>query len=151
MILDTLLPHADLYVSSHPLFAAGFDYLRRFTPDIADGRYELEGDRLFALVQSYTTVPAAEKRFEAHHRYIDIQFLHSGEEFIGYAPLASLTAADEFNPKKDIGFFHEPAASTPCVLHAGDFAIFFPQDGHKPGCALRGPAAVRKIVLKIAV
>lgn len=150
MILDTL-PHADRYLSAHPLFAAGFDYLRRFTSDIADGRYELDGDRLFALVQSYATVPAAEKRFEAHRRYIDIQFLHRGEEVIGYAPVSRLKPVDEFNPQKDIGFFEEPAASTPCALGEGDFAIFFPQDGHKPGCLLRAPLAVRKIVLKIAV
>jgi len=150
MIVDSL-PHADRYFAVHPLFEAGFRYLCRFTPDIPDGRYELEGDRLFALVQSYSTVPAAEKRFEAHRCYLDIQYLVAGTEIIGHAALETLSTNEAFNLGKDIGFFDEPALSTPVLLRAGDFAILYPNDGHKPGCAAGDPAPVRKIVLKVAL
>lgn len=150
MIAD-LLPHADLYASVHPLFGAGFAYLRRFTGDVADGRHELDGDRLFALVQSYRTEPAAEKRFEAHRRYIDIQYVFSGEEIFGHAELAALKPGDPFDEAKDIGFYGEPDSWTPVTLLPGSFVVAFPHDGHKPGCSLRGPAAVRKIVIKVAV
>ena len=38
------------------------------------------------------------------------------------------------------------------TVPAGSFTIFFPEDGHIPGCAVDDkPAAVRKVVVKVAV
>jgi YhcH/YjgK/YiaL family protein len=148
MILDTL-HHAARYEPIHPLFPAAFAWLERFDPGMADGRCDIEADRLFALVQSYTTAPAATKRFEAHRRYIDIQVVSAGEEIIAWAPVETLAADGAFDPERDIGFHADPPASTPLLLRPGCFAILFPNDAHKPGCALLAPAPVRKIVLKV--
>lgn len=41
----------------------------------------------------------------------------------------------------------EPVSSI--ALHAGELAIFAPEDAHKPGCTLSEPAHVRKIVVKV--
>ena len=97
------------------------------------------------------TEPAPARRFEAHKRYIDIQYLAAGTEVIEHARTGELRPADPFDTTKDLGFFQEPAAATRLHLEPGMFAIFFPEDAHKPCCAAGAPASVRKVVLKVEV
>ena len=149
MIIDTL-ENIGRYESLHPSFKAAFEFLKR--PDIggvAIGRTELDGKALFALVQEYETKPIHEGKLEAHKKYIDIQFVVQGEEFVGYAPLGSQPVAKAFDPEKDIGFYDGEAWFT--LLRKGMFAIFFPQDAHLPGRHTDKPKSVKKIVLKVAV
>lgn len=150
MIADSL-PHAARYLVLHPLFRTAFDYLRNFPRGAPDGRHPIEGDRLFALPQSYETAPSTEKRFEAHRRFIDIQFVLSGEEVIQHSPTERLEVSEPYHDERDVVFFRDPVSASPTLLRAGDFAIYFPHDGHKPGCLHTTPMAVRKIVIKVAV
>ena len=64
MILD-LLSQAPRYAGLGPRISIGLDWLARFDPHTADGRYDLDDDNVYALVQSYDTVPPAEKKFES--------------------------------------------------------------------------------------
>ena len=150
MILD-LLPHASRYAGLGPRISLGLDWLARFDPHLADGRYDLDGDDVFALVQSYPTVPAAEKKFESHRVYLDIQYIAAGAETIFYAPTASLVPATDYDSAKDYLLYADPVAVTPLLLTPGSFAIFYPPDGHKP-CCLNGPSTlVKKVVIKARV
>lgn len=150
MIADTLAQH-HRYTSLHPRFAAAFDFLAKLPADQPAGRYELDGDNCFALVQSYTTKPAAQGTFESHRRYIDIQFIQSGVETMLWAPLATLPVTQPYAAEKDVALHAMPARITPVNLQAGEFAIFFPEDGHAPGLECGGPATVRKVVIKVRV
>jgi YhcH/YjgK/YiaL family protein len=148
MITDTLdLCHR--YASLNPRFAAAFEFLKKLPADQPLGRFELDGDNCFALVQSYTTKPAAQATFESHERYIDIQFIQSGQETLLWAPRATLKITQPYNNEKDVALYAMPARTTPANLCAGEFAIFFPEDGHAPGIAYGGAATVRKIVIKV--
>lgn len=147
MIIDTL-DHSASYENLHPRFKAAFAFLRR--PDIAAialGRTDIDGSKLFALVQEYETKPIQEGKLEAHKKYVDIQLVLEGEEFMGYAPLDGQSAAKPFDPEKDIGFYDGEAWFT--RFRKGMFAIFFPQDAHLPGRYTEKPSKVKKIVLKI--
>ena len=84
-----------------PRLARGLEWLRSLSPDMPDGRVPIEGDDVFALIQSYGTAPSAEKRFESHRNYIDIQYIAAGHEVIEHAPVALLTASTLYNPDKD--------------------------------------------------
>ena len=148
MISDTLA-FSKLYASAHPRLAAGFDFLHKLSPKIADGRHEIDGDRLFALVQSYTTTPAAARKLEHHRKYADIQYLFAGEEIIEHAPLDGLPVDTPFDEAKDYGLVRDLSVRSAVVLRPGGWAIFFPQDAHKPGCASGSPTAVRKVVVKV--
>jgi biofilm protein TabA len=150
MIVDTL-SRAGLYHALHPSFSAAFDYLRAFDPATPDGRVDLEGTRMFALPQSYVTEPAAQRRFEAHRRYIDIQYLLAGEEVIEHSDVVRLTVSEPYHEERDVMFFHDVAGASLTVLRAGDFAIYHPQDAHKPCCQHAGPSPVHKVVIKIPV
>ncbi len=116
-------------------------------------RVEIDGAAVYALVQEFETVPAAaEIDFEAHRLYLDIQYVVSGEELMGWAPLSELTGAGAYNPAKDVlhGMF-PAAAMTPVRVKAGQAAVFFPQDAHAPKLAGDRPGWVKKIVVKVAV
>ncbi len=118
---------------------------------VAPGRYELDGDRCYALVQTYETAPADEKDYEAHRVYADVQYMASGEEQMFWAPVGALTNTVPHSDERDVAFFTGGAdAARSFTVRAGEFAVFYPQDAHKPGCAVNDtPAGVRKIVIKI--
>ena len=83
----TDIKHLGHQVSLTDALRKGIDFLLR--PDIhllSDGRVEIDGDRVFALVQRYETVMTDAPRFEYHRKYIDIQYIVSGEEVIGWVP-----------------------------------------------------------------
>ena len=89
MILDTL-DNAARYESLNSRFAKAFDFLRTVDGSQALGRHDLDGDACFALVQTYESKPVEKALFEAHRKYIDVQFIHSGRETILWAPLAAM-------------------------------------------------------------
>ena len=150
MILDTLQASAP-YRELGPRIARGLDWLKHFSPDSPDGRVDIDGDDVFALVQSYDSVPPAEKQYESHRTYADIQYVASGDEVIYYAPTTSLHAVTVHDPKKDFTLYADPIVSTPLQLGPGNFAIFLPQDGHKPGCISGAACRIKKVVIKARV
>lgn len=149
MILDTI-DNTHLYTGLHASFAKAFEILRDSTlSQREDGRYTVDGDKVYYMIQRYTTKPMSQGRLEAHRKYVDIQFLLSGEELLGYAPVKDLTVAEEYNPQKDIAFFSTPRDITEIKLKPGLFCILFPDDAHLPCCHLAEPAEARKAVIKI--
>lgn len=110
------------------------------------GRYDIDGDNIFAMVNQYDTRPLKEAELEAHKVYIDIQYVHSGVEKIGYAPLGDQTPSNDFNTDQDCGFYQgEPSLID---FKEGMFAIFYPTDLHMPGIG-EDKSAVKKIVVKV--
>lgn len=151
MIADTLVQHGR-YTNLNPRFPAAFEFLKKLPANQPAGRVELDGDNCFALVQTYTTKPVAQAKFEAHRRYIDIQFIQAGRETLLWSPLATLAQVTQpYADANDIAFYANPPQPTPVNLRAGDFAIFFPEDGHAPGLECGGAVEVRKVVIKVRV
>ncbi len=152
MILESLT-HATTYQNLHPLFTKAFDFLRNFNEDDANGRYELEGDRLYAMVQRYSTAPAETRGWESHQRYIDIQYVASGVEQCGFAPVDRLISKQAYHAEHDYELFEKPAinVASPILISSGEFAIFFPQDGHQPGVMVDRPESIVKVVVKVSV
>lgn len=149
MIYD-LLENRDLYTAVHPGVARGLKFLAETDLNaLADGRVELDGDRVFASVQSYDTKPANVEP-EAHRAYIDIQYVFQGREMIGVAPLKAMTEEVSAHPERDVYFYHGP--TQPLTIGDGRVLILWPADAHGPGVAPDGiPAPVRKCVVKVLV
>ncbi len=148
MILD-ILNNAKMYESLHPGFAKAFAFLRAAQDGLPEvGRYEIDGDKVFALVQKYDTVPAEEAKWEAHKKYIDIQFVYDGSEIIGWDTISNLPEGETFIEEKDSYRYHAPSA-TPLILHSGMFAILYPQDLHRPKELFETASPVVKIVVKV--
>ena len=148
MIYDSL-KHLDSYRGIHPGVLRGLELLRDTDfSQMADGRYEVDGENLFYMLQSYTSSPANDTP-EAHKKYIDIQFLISGQEKIAVGPLEEMTEQVEARPEGDIWFYRGPLSE---VLVSGDkFAALWPGDAHAPGIAVGEPTPCRKCVVKVKV
>jgi biofilm protein TabA len=149
MIYDTLA-HAPLYRALGPRLALGLDYIIRFDPGTPVGRVALDGDNVYALVQSYQPTPAGQRPFESHRLYLDIQYVAAGEEIIGFSPLNLLSVTAPYSAEKDAALY-AGADDRPLFMRPGDFTILFPQDGHKPGCLWREPVTVKKVVVKVRI
>ena len=115
---------------------------------LPEGKHPIDGERVIIQVMSYETKDLSAANFEAHRKYIDIQFLLEGKEACYACPLEGLQPEEPFNAEKDIGFFKgEGGAFLP--LSEGVFAIFFPWDVHKPSCDWEEKRRVRKVVVKV--
>jgi YhcH/YjgK/YiaL family protein len=149
MILDKL-ENAALYTSISENLKIGFDFLA--TTDFTHfepGKYEIAGMNVFAIVSEYQSKEHQDCRPEAHRNYADIQYIVSGREIIGFATLNNQPVTEEYNTDKDIIFFS--GETTPLILEAGMFAVFFPQDVHRPCMQLNGPENVKKVVVKVLI
>lgn len=147
MIAD-LLEKSDLYASIDDRLAVAFRYLQ--TTDLAsleNGKYEIEGKEVYAVVSEYNTKDVAEAKWEAHRNYADVQFIIKGEEKMGFAPLSALEVKEDYNPDKDIVILK--GTGDYVTVKPGMFAVFFPQDGHQPCVAVKGSAPVKKVVVKV--
>ncbi len=148
VIIDTI-KNATLYTDVHPGLRKGFEFLQKFDPSLPDGRIDIDGDEVFALVQSYRTKPAAGKQFEAHRRYLDIQYIADGRETIEVTPIHRLRSATEYDPERDRMLYDGGDDYTLILLLEGDFAILYPEDGHKPCCLHLASEPVRKVCVKV--
>jgi biofilm protein TabA len=118
---------------------------------LSDGRVDIDGSEVYALVQSYTSRPEGESpRFEAHHRYVDVQYLVSGVEAMGWAPLAQLAVTVPYNAERDVLLGTvAPQERTLVRFAAGQAIVLYPDDAHAPGLAAGAPEPVKKIVVKV--
>lgn len=147
MVLDHI-SHAEQYGGLSAILGRALGYLSATDWGLrAAGRHDFEGDEIFALVTDYQTRADAEVPWEAHRRYVDVQYVHRGIERIGHAHLDTLVAGP-YDETRDL--VTAEGRGSFVTLAAGAFAILWPHDAHRPGIALERPAAVRKVVLKVA-
>ncbi|WP_372756084.1 YhcH/YjgK/YiaL family protein, partial [Labilibaculum sp.] len=142
MIVDKI-ENVQLYAGLSNRIDKALNYMS--TTDLVNteiGKYEIEGNNVFALVQEYTSKNPEDAKLESHFEHIDIQYIISGEEMMGLSILTNQvphTVIDE----KDVAFY--PNDSTPFKLEEGMFAILFPNDLHCPGMKCDENSKVKKL------
>ena len=148
MIVDNL-DNQNLYRGTSAGLDRAFDYISQTEfGKLPDGRQEIDGDDLYALVLSYTPKKEEDQQYEAHRNYIDIQFVLKGREIIYWKPVERLQAAGAYSEKDDAVLSKE-LGGTAVTLSKGYFVVLFPQDAHNPGCLWDEAVGVRKVVVKI--
>ena len=152
-MIVTDLNHIEQQVAITSALKKAIDFLRRLDVDgLTDGKVEIDGEDVFAIVQKYETVMSDVPKLECHKKYIDVQYIVSGEEIIGWAPSGQMTTTETYDAYKDICFGTVPKGQiTPVYLQAGQLAVLFPEDGHAPRLAATAPSCVLKIVIKVQV
>jgi YhcH/YjgK/YiaL family protein len=149
MIIDKL-SNSQLYSGLGERINKAFAYLKQTDFSKMElGKYEIDGDNIFALVNEYNTKDQSEGKLEAHKKYIDVQFVAKGSELMGYAPLENQLVIDAYNEQNDITFFNGDKSFT--LVEEGMFAIFFPSDVHLPGIKVNEKSFVKKVVIKVKV
>jgi YhcH/YjgK/YiaL family protein len=141
------LENAEHYFDKHPAFAAAFAFLRQPSlAELAPGRYDIDGEKLFCMIQKAKGRSRADAKLEAHRAYIDIQYVIDGTEEMGWRRTATCTQVDQaYDSAKDVGFFADDP-ETWTTLPPGSFVIFFPEDAHAP---MVSNGEIHKAVVKI--
>lgn len=116
-----------------------------------EGRYTILGDRVFAMVQTPDTKSRSVAKWEAHKKYMDIQFLIEGDESIGFQTLETLTIFQDYDTEKDIVFFDDNGLGFFVPLKGNDFVICFPQDAHMPLIQGSKSERIKKVVVKVLI
>jgi YhcH/YjgK/YiaL family protein len=149
MIYDKL-ENADRYYALHPLFQKAFEALQQMDwNQLPCGRHDIDGDNIFINLAEYQTMLPDQGTWEAHRRYIDIQLMVSGQEQMGHAFNSSLEINEPYDAAKDVEFYS--GAGQLITYRESTFAIYFPQDAHKPGLISGAPETVRKAVVKVRI
>lgn len=150
MIYDTLKNISQYLGISSNLDKAIYYIKETDLNSLEAGKHIIDGDNVFALAQRGTTVSRTDARWEAHKKYIDIQFLLSGPERIGFQKEDDLAVSTEYSPERDIAFYEDNDEGFFVQLQPNSFVICFPSDAHMPLVNNR-EQPIKKIVIKVKV
>lgn len=145
--IEKVLPYVNDSLQKALQYIAATDF-----STLANGEYEIDGRKVFARVNTYATEPKADRRPEKHNQYIDVQYVAEGCETIWFTPLTpDCCEIENKAANDDVIFYADPQEKNCVVLHAGDFAVFFPWELHRPNCCCdeNKPQHVQKIVVKV--
>ncbi len=150
MIYDKFENLNKYFQSGDPIYKAAC-YARDKAAAMPDGDHLVDGDQIIARVQSYSTQPAEQRKFEYHKVYVDVQVMLDGCERQDVAPVKKLIPIGTFDTVKDIIKCEAPDLFSTVNLEPGWFVVYFPQDNHRPNCSIGAPAKVRKVCMKVKI
>ena len=131
-----------------------FDFLKENDlSSMEDGTYPIEGDHIYAMLQSFDVKQPIDVEFETHRRYLDIQYVLEGTLKIRIADRKDLSPVTEYDPSADVIFYERTYEDSTISLTPGVYAIFFPNDAHRMVCfPEEGDCPkIRKCVVKVEV
>lgn len=115
------------------------------------GVYEVQGKEIYAQVFDTETGALETKRPEVHRRFLDVQFLASGKERIGFTPDTGKYEIDEYIEERDLIFYKEVENEGIIEVTPGCYSVFFPEDVHRPGVEAGEAMTIRKVVVKVSI
>lgn len=147
MIVDNV-ENCEKYYALHDGFKTAFEFYEKHNlADFEPGSYKIDGDNLYVNINEYET--KEEQKLEAHKKYIDIQIVLNGSEFMGYTNIKNTKPYISYDEGKDVMFLHGEVDKVLATIN--NFFIFFPQDAHKPALCAQNPDKVKKAIFKIKV
>ena len=150
MLIDHLHNSSKYYgISTH--VAKALLWLGKYKDKLAtmeNGRYDIDGEDVYAIVNSYDTKPAADCGWEAHKVYCDIHYSVSGGERIAYAHINRMTESQAYNEEKDYSLYQ--GEGDWMAVREGMFCLLLPEDVHAPGAFLDSSSTfLKKVVIKL--
>ena len=121
---------------------------------MGESRIELKGEDFIVLICDRITEAKEKKLPEVHRKYAELQFMAEGSEMMGFYPdKGDNEVLEDCLEEKDTLYYKENPYSEEKMLlmTPGTYAVFFPDDAHRPFCQVDEPARVKKIVIKIAI
>ncbi len=144
MIFDTI-EHVKNYKGLGRVYDALEFFAKTDFSKLPLGKVEVDGDKIFYIVQEYETAP--EREVEAHFNYIDIQAIIEREEIIGVAPITVEKTVKVECPENDYCLYD--CETQPILMKPSYFLVLYPNDLHRPGVSVGAPAHCRKVVIKV--
>ena len=152
MLIDRI-ERCEQYFALHKNFEAGFEFIKKaLAENLPAGKYEIEGNAIYASIQEYETREQTKEMLEGHRKYIDLQFIAIGKERMDIIDIEKAEILTDYDAAIEAGFFTAKETPASAIFKTGDFAVFFPQDLHSPGIQADGtPSKMKKIIVKIAL
>ena len=141
------LQNKNRYINLHPLFGKAFAFLEKENlSQLPEGKLEIDGDDLFAIISKPGTSAEEIPKLEAHKKYIDIHYIIAGTELFGWKDLNDCKGVEgEFDFEKDYVLYNDQDF-TNLLLNRNAFVVVYPEDAHSPGIKTE---QLHKVVLKI--
>ena len=115
----------------------------------SDLLFEIDGKNIYANVQSVDLKPVEEKKWEVHRKYIDIQYVITQKEKMGYGILEDFkTIIEKYDDNRDVEFLDGEKFNFVDV-NCGYFVIFYPNDVHAPMLRVDKAEKIKKVIVKI--
>jgi YhcH/YjgK/YiaL family protein len=114
---------------------------------MAPGKYPIDGTNVYATITEDPSKDYDKTKWESHRKYIDIQYIITGEEKMGKYPFTKLAVTNPYDEVKDVANYSGDADVY--TVPAGTFMIFFPPDAHRPNITPGGNKPVKKLVIKV--
>jgi YhcH/YjgK/YiaL family protein len=151
MIKNSLKYTKNYYNLSEKIKIA-LEYLEKNSlKQVQNGKYEILGEDVFINVQDYTSKPENQGKWEAHRKYIDIQFIIKGSEKIGVGEIQDFSTVEIYNSENDVEFLETSEPQQFITMKENDYIILYPYDVHMPQISINSPTYVKKAVIKISV
>lgn len=116
-----------------------------------NGKYLIDGDDIYINIQDYNTKPVEDGKWEAHKKYIDIQYIIEGSENIGVGEIQDFTVSEIYNKENDVEFLKTDNKQQFILLNKNDYIILYPYDVHMPQIKNENSQYVKKAVVKISI
>jgi YhcH/YjgK/YiaL family protein len=147
MVWDSI-ENAHLYYNLSPGIETALKFLESTDfGNAEEGRIDIDGDNIYALIQKYNTKPEEEGKWETHRKYIDVQFVARGSESICVVNVNYLDVVQEYSPEKDVEFYDGDGDFI--QMNEDEFVILFSHDAHMPGIEVEESEEVLKVVIKV--
>lgn len=113
------------------------------------GTYQ-NGEDYF-MVQKYKTKLTDKNIYEAHKKYIDIQYIIEGKEKIKITDIKNMSINVPYNATKDVILGENLGESIECVLFDRSYVVLYPEHAHNPCIAVDNESTVKKLVYKVKI
>jgi biofilm protein TabA len=135
-----------------PVFREAFEWIRGLPECPPPGITELRGRSLYVNVHGYDTLPVGQCLWESHRHTIDLQYCIAGGEIIEWGSGSGLEAQGDYHAEKDTQKWRRepPEPCTQLQMFPGTYAIFLPNELHRPKIHDGVNDGVRKLVVKIS-
>ena len=136
-----------------PAWHRAFEFLDTLTPDSLDGRYDIDGEDIFAIVMSYHTSAPESAVFESHQKYVDIQTVITGSEGFECAFSDELNVITPYDSSKEAAFYERTFhGRTRVDVSPGTFVMLYPHDAHIAGLIVGTESKlIKKVVVKVKI
>ena len=114
---------------------------------LAVGRYDIDGDNVYAMVTENPTKNMDSTKWESHRNYVDLHLVITGEEKIGVADVSKLTVTMPYDASKDLANYSGEGKFY--LAKPRTFFLFFPSDAHRPNVTTGSNKTDKKLVIKI--
>jgi len=136
------------YKLNKPFWDSAFAFMKRNDlVNMPKGKYPIDSTNVYASITDDPSKDLDKTNWESHRKYIDLQYIITGEEIIGVSPVTKATVTKEYDEKKDVANYSVEGQMHPSV--PGTFFLFFPGDAHRPNITPGGNKPVKKLVIKI--